>query len=54
MKKETISKITSVLLVCCFLVFLYVAMAATLLRENETFSYYENRNKEQHNQQLMT
>jgi len=44
MKKETISKVTSAVLVGCFLIFLYVAMGATLLRENETFSYYENRN----------
>jgi hypothetical protein len=37
-------KISNIVFIACFLCFLFVAMAATLLREKETYSYFENRN----------
>lgn len=44
MKKEKFSYIASLAITALFIVFLFVGMAATLLRENETYSYFENRN----------
>jgi len=44
MKKEKISFISSLAVVFVFVMFLLCGMAATLLRENESYSFFENRN----------
>jgi len=44
MKKQRISFISSLVIVLFFVAFLFGGMVATLLRESETYSYFENRN----------
>lgn len=44
MKKQTISFISSITIVLFFVAFLFTGMVATILREKETYSYFENRN----------